>query len=88
MQPTSSSFEVGYEYHFSYICDSSKRYGPIRIVKRTEKNIWFVEKPNDKPTRRKIRYVTVTVTDTKEEFFCMSENNGRVYATNIWCDNC
>ena len=84
MQPILTKLEVGNEYHFSYICDSSKRYGPIRVVKRTEKNVWFVKKPSDKPTRRKIRYNS----DTKEEFFCMSENIGRVYATNNWRDSC
>jgi CTP:phosphocholine cytidylyltransferase-like protein len=82
IEPTSSKLKVGNEYFFSYIC-SSDRYGPIRIVKRTEKNIWYVNR-SDTPARRKIRYDS----DSKIEKFYMDEKNGTVWATNIWYEGC
>jgi hypothetical protein len=80
MQPTSSKLKVGNDYFFTYICNSQNKVGPIRIVKRTEKNVWFVRKASDKPTRRKIRYNS----DIKQEMFYMDENHGCVWATNVW----
>ena len=60
-------FEIGKEYFYYFQSAKGHKFGPLRIVKRTKKSIWYVA-GSDEPIRRKIYHILHV-----ELFFVMGE---------------